>query len=157
MWIESRNNIETNTKKIYKHFDSMEFFKLLSRKEQFSEYIEKTSINDQLVTVLSELKELNDEVVKAKSNKIEANNENIRKELSDVLYTLFLSVTTMIKEGILTLDDIKIMSKEHANKIYERCPMLLSGNKIDLEEEKKIWKEIKKQNGERIEEKEESF
>ena len=157
MWIESRNDIETNTKQIYKQFDSMEFFKLLSRKEKFSEYIEKTPIKDQLITVLSELKELNEEVEKVVDKKIESNNENIRKELSDVLYTLFLSVTTMVNQGILSIEDIKKMSKEHAEKIYQRCPTLLSGDKIDLEEEKEKWKEIKKQNGERVEEKDESF
>ena len=157
MWIESRNDIETNTKQIYKQFDSMEFFKLLSRKEKFSEYIEKTPIKDQLITVLSELKELNEEVEKVVDKKIESNNENIRKELSDVLYTLFLAVTTMVNQGILSIEDIKKMSKEHAEKIYQRCPTLLSGDKIDLEEEKEKWKEIKKQNGERVEEKDESF
>lgn len=157
MWIESRNNIETTTKQIYKQFDSIEFFKLLSRKEKYSEYIEKTPIKDQLITVLSELKELNEEVEKVVDKKIESNNENIRKELSDVLYTLFLSVTTMINQGILSMEDIKKMSKEHAEKIYQRCPTLLSWDKIDLEEEKKRWKAIKKQNGERVEEKDESF
>jgi len=32
----------------------------------------------------------------------------------------------MVNQGILSIEDIKKMSKEHAEKIYQRCPTLLS-------------------------------
>lgn len=157
--LNSTNNHQekTNTRKLAENFDFREMYKLLSRKEMYSEYTEKVSVSDQLVTVLSELKELHEETEKVENKNIEKNNINIRKELSDVLYTLSLSIVSLLKNWLITEEDLKTMIKENAQKLYDRCPMLLTGDKKPLDEERKIWRARKKSHGERFVDKQESF
>lgn len=157
--LNSTNNHQekTNTRKLAENFDFKEMYKLLSRKEMYSEYTEKVSVSDQLVTVLSELKELHEETEKVENKNIEKNNINIRKELSDVLYTLSLSIVSLLKNWLITEEDLKTMTKENAQKLYDRCPMLLTWDKKPLDEERRIWREMKKSHGERYLDKQESF
>lgn len=151
------NKEKTNTRKLAENFDFKEMYKLLSRKEMYSEYTEKVSVSDQLVTVLSELKELHEETEKVENKNIEKNNINIRKELSDVLYTLSLSIVSLLKNWLITEEDLKTMTKENASKLYDRCPMLLTWDKKPLDEERRIWRARKKSHGERYLDKQESF
>lgn len=155
--LNEKTNTKTNTRKVVENFNFQEMYKLLSRKELYSEYTDKVSVSDQLVTVLSELKELHEETEKVENNSIEKNNVNIRKELSDVFYTLSLSVISLLKKWLISEEDIKTMTKENAEKLYDRCPMLLTGDKKPLDEERKIWRERKKSHWERYIDKNESF
>lgn len=155
-WKEKVIDKKTWLRTFLENFNSTELYKLLARKEQYSEYTDKVPVSKQLVTVLSELKELFEEVEKVENWEVEEN-EEIGKELFDVIYTLSLSIQSMVKKDYLKKEKIQMMSKEWAEKIYDRCPMLLTWDKKPLDEERRIWRERKKSHWERFIDKKEGF
>ncbi len=66
--------------------------------------------------------------------------ENIHEELGDVLWDLFSVIIIAEEKHKLKKDE---MIKKTIGKLYRRKPWLLTGKIVTLEEEKKIFQELK--------------
>ncbi len=130
---------DTVTKKVFKlSQDSMKsLFKLLLRKELFSNYIDRPILT-QYKTFKNEVLELEEELSDPINNK-----DKIQKELSDVIYTLFMNINNLVKEWVVDEQWLQNFGQEQSDKIYQRSPFLKENRKPTEEEEEKIWYETK--------------
>lgn len=110
-------------------------FKLISRKELFSNFIDR-DIKTQYQCLKNEIEELNESIQLKDS-------DNIIKELSDVIFLLFLNTQKLLEQWIITKEQLNRMFSDHASKIYQRSPQLLYWKKEDHDTEERLRKEWK--------------
>ena len=128
--------MDSITRKIFKNSPNWtEAYKLLMRKELYSNFIDR-DIDTQFESVVSEVNELKEEI----ANK---NSEEIVKELWDVIFVTLLAIQGLVKEGLITEEDISSIFTNQSNKIYSRSPQLLSWDKVSVKEEERLWKHFK--------------
>lgn len=135
------NNNINNTRKIFEILWNQvkDWFELFSRKEKYSEYIEKKDEIEIINSLITEINELKEELLNPQSN-----NLKIQSELSDSIYMLWqLMIKLQMK---WKLDWFSNAAKIHKDKILERSPNLKKCELISLETEKKVWRIIKSQN-----------
>lgn len=110
-------------------------FKLIARKELFSNFIDR-DISVQYQCLKNEIEELNESIQLKDS-------DNIIKELSDVIFLLFLNTQKLLEQWIITKEQLNWMFSDHASKIYQRSPQLLYWKKEDHNTEERLRKEWK--------------
>lgn len=70
------------------------------------------------------------------------NAENLKEELGDMLMVLTLQCLIAEDEGLFTIDDVLSGISE---KMIRRHPNVFAGESIELERQKELWEEIKKE------------
>jgi len=134
-------NKNNSTRKIFETFNNSlkNWFDLISRKEKYSEYIEKETSSDLWKSLKNEVEELIYELKGYES--WEENKEKLQSELNDTIYMLMQLMVKLEKTGAMNWyeDSVKL----HKEKIFSRATHLKKCTKISLEFEKKIWKVLK--------------
>ena len=130
--------VKSSTRKVFEtlRINFLSMFDLLSRKEKYSEYIEKTTDVEIAKALSWEVLELIEELEKWE-------NEKARGELNDVIYMLWQLMIKM--DQTWKLDWFETFWKDQKDKIVERSPHLKKCEKISLETEKAVWRIIKSQ------------
>lgn len=124
----NNSNSNNNTREVLEHLgSSSDLYKLLRRKEKYSEFIDWT-FEEHFKFFKSELAELEEWI---KNNDI----ENIQEEFLDVIYMIWQISNKLNKEWFLDWID----TKKHSEKIYSRSPNLEAWEKISRETEDKVW------------------
>lgn len=110
-----------------RNFNIKDRYDLWLRKELYSNFIDRTILKQSLPLV-NESKELYEA--------IESNNiDEIKKEFSDVIYSLMLLTSCLIKEWLITNKDLQNMWKQQKEKIFKRSPFLKENKKVSIDEE----------------------
>ena len=110
-----------------RNFNIKDRYDLWLRKELYSNFIDRTILKQSLPPV-NESKELYEA--------IESNNiDEIKKEFSDVIYSLMLLTSCLIKEWLITNKDLQNMWKQQKEKIFKRSPFLKENKKVSIDEE----------------------
>lgn len=116
-----------NTKEVIDILQNTDLYKLLRRKEQYSEFIDWT-YKEHFKTLFDEIRELKEWIMKKDT-------KNIQEEFSDVIYMIWQLANKLNKDWYLKWLDFK----NHSNKIYERSPQLKTWEKVSREKENIIW------------------
>ena len=137
---ESIKNVD-NTIKVFNMMKKQKsnWYELLSKKEQFSEYLVKNHISTICSWLQSEVSELFEEIVKYEKDS--KNIEELLGELNDVIYMMLQLSVKLMQQWLL--ENFENNWLKQKNKIFHRAPHLKKGIKINLEEEKRIWAERK--------------
>ncbi|MFC1801101.1 MazG nucleotide pyrophosphohydrolase domain-containing protein [Nanoarchaeota archaeon] len=111
----------------------IELLDLIKTDLELSDWSKALTLKDQHKWFLDEVDELKEALAKEDM-------ENYHEELGDVLWDLLKLILIAEKEGIGAARDI---IEDVRKKISTRKPHLLNGKKVSVEEESKIWHEIK--------------
>ena len=116
-----------NTKDVRNHLNGSELYKLLRRKEKYSEFIDWT-YKEHFKTLNDELRELKEWVMKQ-------DNENIKEEFMDVIYMVGQLANKLNRDWLLEWLDFQ----EQSDKIYKRSPQLKIWEKVSRQVENILW------------------
>jgi len=123
--------MENKTKFIWDQINDSSLYELLRRKEKFSWYIEN-DYQKYIKNTIDELLELQEW--------IENNNiDNIQEETMDVIMMVWQLINKLVSDDLIKELDFK----KHKDKIIWRSPNLKPWNYIWLEEEHRLWQELK--------------
>lgn len=127
-----------NTRKIIENINAKDWYNLLLRKENYSHYIDRP-IEHHVKYIKSEL----DELLRGIENMDE---ENIKEEITDVIYNTAQLIQSLLKKWLIDEDVIKESWKKQYNKITKRQPQLKENYKIDtFEDEHNLFVKLKNQ------------
>lgn len=108
-------------------------YSLMQKNHKYSPWVNQTSLKNHAEELQKEVQEMIDEIDKK-------DYENFRKELGDVFWDLLKLIVHSENKGWFST---KEMFEEVYEKFNRRKPFLVEGKKVTLEEEMKLWKEVK--------------
>ena len=91
-------------------------------------------------TVVSRIQEMKKEIAELEISIKNKDSENMHEELGDVLWDLFSVMVIMEEKHNLQKEK---MIQNIITKLYRRKPFLVTNQKVSLEEEKRIFQEMK--------------
>lgn len=125
------------TREIINSFPVKDWYDLLLRKETYSHYIDRP-----FEKIINNVKNELDELLTWIQNK---DSENIKEETADVIYNTLQLIQALMKNELISSEDIQHTWQEQKQKIYKRQPFLkdTSEKPQNREEETALFHKLK--------------
>jgi tetrapyrrole methylase family protein / MazG family protein len=110
-----------------------EFYEMLKLDRKNSAWSRTNTLESRYDELIDEIKEIR--------QAIDNNDpENLKEELGDGLWDLLFLVVLAEEKGLFKAEDI---IQSSIDKLKRRKPWIFTGEKLDIEEERRRWKEVK--------------